>query len=83
MTCSDEVAKDIVQDTFINIWDKGKSLADVDNPSAYFFTAFYRRVYHHCRKVAQEKKLLWYSHSFKKAENKKEDGQITYNDGDN
>lgn len=58
MTGSDEVAKDIVQDTFMNIWDKRESLADVDNPSAYFFTAVYRRVYHHYRKVAQEKKLL-------------------------
>jgi RNA polymerase sigma-70 factor (ECF subfamily) len=58
MTGSDEVTKDIVQDTFMNIWDKRKSLADIDNPSAYFFTAVYRRVYHHYRKVAQEKKLL-------------------------
>lgn len=58
MTCSDEVAKDILQDTFMNIWDKRESLANIDNPSAYFFTAVYRRVYHHYRKVAQEKKLL-------------------------
>ncbi|MEO6812400.1 MAG: RNA polymerase sigma-70 factor [Ginsengibacter sp.] len=58
MTGSDEVAKDIVQDTFMNIWDKREILADIDNPSAYFFTAVYRRVYHHYRKVAQEKKLL-------------------------
>jgi len=58
MTGSDEVTKDIVQDTFMNIWDKRESLADIDNPSAYFFTAVYRRVYHHYRKVAQEKKLL-------------------------
>ena len=58
MTGSDEIAKDIVQDTFMNIWDKRETMADVDNPSAYFFTAVYRRVYHHYRKVAQEKKLL-------------------------
>lgn len=58
MTGSDEVTKDIVQDTFMNIWDKRESLADIDNPSAYFFTAVYRRVYRHYKKVAQEKKLL-------------------------
>lgn len=58
MTGSDDVAKDIVQDTFMNIWDKRESLADVENPSAYFFTAVYRKVYYHYRKVAQEKKLL-------------------------
>lgn len=57
-TDSDEVAKDIVQDIFMNIWDKRKSLVDIDNPSAYFFTAVYRKVYQHYRKVAHEKKLL-------------------------
>jgi RNA polymerase sigma-70 factor (family 1) len=58
MTHSNEVAEDIVQDVFMNIWSKRKSLVDIDNPSSYFFTAVYRRVYHHYQKVAQEKKLL-------------------------
>lgn len=58
MTRSDEVAEDIVQDVFMNIWNKRERLADIDNPSSYFFTAVYRRIYHHYRKIAQEKKLL-------------------------
>ena len=58
MTRSDEVAEDIVQDVFMNIWSKRESLVDVDNPASYFFTAVYRRVYHHYRKVALEKKLF-------------------------
>lgn len=58
MTHCDEVAEDIVQDVFMNIWSKRESLVDIDNPSSYFFTAVYRRVYHHYRKVALEKKLL-------------------------
>lgn len=58
MTQSDEVAQDIVQDVFMQIWDKRETLVDVDNPSSYFFTAVYRRVYHHYRKIALEKKLL-------------------------
>ena len=58
MTRSDEVAQDIVQDVFMNIWSKRESLGDVVNPSSYFFTAVYRRVYHHYRKIALEKKLL-------------------------
>jgi RNA polymerase sigma-70 factor (ECF subfamily) len=58
MTRSEEVAEDIVQDVFMNIWSKRESLVNVDNPSSYFFTAVYRRVYHHYRKVALEKKLL-------------------------
>ena len=58
MTRSDEVAEDIVQDVFMNIWNKRERLVDIDNPSSYFFTAVYRRIYHHYRKIAQEKKLL-------------------------
>ena len=58
MTRSDEAAQDIVQDVFLAIWSKRETLADVVNPSSYFFTAVYRRVYHHYRKVALEKKLL-------------------------
>jgi RNA polymerase sigma-70 factor (ECF subfamily) len=58
MTHSNEVAEDIVQDVFMDIWKKRESLVDIDNPSSYFFTVVYRRVYHHYRKVALEKKLL-------------------------
>ena len=58
MTRSDEVAEDIVQDVFMNIWSKRESLVDVDNPTSYFFTAVYRRVYHYYRKIALEKKLF-------------------------
>ena len=59
MTRSDEVAEDIVQDVFMNIWNKrAGNLVNIENPSSYFFTAVYRRVYHHYRKIALEKKLL-------------------------
>ena len=58
MTGSDEVAEDIVQDVFMNIWSKRESLTGIENPSSYFFTAVYRRVYHHYRKTALERKLL-------------------------
>lgn len=58
MTGSDEAAQDIVQDVFMNIWNKRESLADVENPSSYLFTVVYRRVYRHYRKEALEKKLL-------------------------
>jgi len=35
-----------------------KSIMDVENPSSYFFTCVYRRVYQHYRKMALEKKIL-------------------------
>ncbi|MEO6135151.1 MAG: sigma factor, partial [Ginsengibacter sp.] len=45
MTGSDEIAQDIVQDVFMNIWRKRESLLAIDTPSSYFFTIVYRRVY--------------------------------------
>ena len=58
MTRSDEVSQDIVQDVFMHIWSRRKSIMDVENPSSYFFTCVYRRVYQHYRKMALEKKIL-------------------------
>ena len=58
MTGSDEIAEDIVQDVFMNIWNKRESLLNIDNPSSYLFTAVYRKVYQHYRKVALERKLF-------------------------
>lgn len=69
MTNSDEVAQDIVQDIFMNLWNKRASLVDIDNPSSYFFTAVYRRVYHHYRKLALEKKVLQAASPAKEAVN--------------
>ena len=36
MTGSDEVAEDIVQDVFMNIWTKREGLVNIENPSSYF-----------------------------------------------
>jgi RNA polymerase sigma-70 factor (ECF subfamily) len=58
MTRSGETAQDIVQDVFMQIWNNRENLAGVDNPPAYFFTAVYRKIYHHYRKLALEKRLL-------------------------
>jgi RNA polymerase sigma-70 factor (family 1) len=58
MTRLDHVAEELVQDVFLNIWQKRETLADIDNPSSYFFTALYRRVYNHYRIMARERKSL-------------------------
>lgn len=58
MTRSDEVAEDIVQDVFMNLWIKKESLVNVVNPSSYFFTAVYRKIYHHYRSEALNRKFL-------------------------
>lgn len=58
MTRSEEVAKDLVQDVFIGIWEKRQVLKDVKNPSSYFFTIIYRRIYCYYRKIASERNVL-------------------------
>ncbi len=58
MTRTEEAAKDMVQEVFMSIWQNRESLAEVVNPSSYFFTVLYRRIYRHFKKVALEKKLL-------------------------
>lgn len=58
MTRSDQIAKDIVQDVFLNIWKNREGLMRVENPSSYLFTAVYRSIYQHFRKVAVERKFI-------------------------
>ena len=69
MTRSDEAAEDIVQDVFMNIWKNREHLLKVDHPSSYFFTAVYRKVYHHYRRLASERKFLQSASAVKETEN--------------
>lgn len=69
MTQSDEAAEDIVQEVFMNIWKNREHLLRVDHPSSYFFTAVYRKVYHHYRRLASERKFLQSASAVKEAEN--------------
>lgn len=78
MTQSDDVAKDIVQEIFLNIWKKRESLADVDNPSSYLFTAVYRRVYQHYRKLAIERKYQQSVQNLESVENTTEEMVLTH-----
>lgn len=57
MTRSDLVAEEIVQEVFLNIWMKREKLVFIENPSSYFFTAVYRRVYSYYRNLAREEKI--------------------------
>lgn len=58
MTGSDATAEELVQEVFLRIWQSRQLLVGVDNTDAYFFTAVYRLVFRHYKKVAQERKLL-------------------------
>lgn len=69
MVQSEEIAKDIVQDVFMSIWANRKSLEGVTNPSSYFFTMVYRKVYQHFRKLALDKRFQQLSQKKDKTEN--------------
>lgn len=69
MTQSGEAAEDIVQEVFMNIWKNRENLLKVDHPSSYFFTAVYRKVYHHYRRLAAERKFLQSASPIKASEN--------------
>lgn len=58
MTRSDVIAEEIVQEVFIKIWQKRSTLKEINSPESYFFTAVYRRVYSHYKKLALERKFL-------------------------
>lgn len=58
MTRSEQVAQDIVQEIFLNLWQRRETLCEIKNPSGYFFTIVYRMVHRHYRKIAFEKKYF-------------------------
>lgn len=58
MTRRDDLAQELVQDIFLTVWQNRASLTGIDNPDAYFFTAMYRKVYSHFKKLALERKFL-------------------------
>ena len=58
MTRSDLVAEEIVQEVFISIWQNRALLTGIDNPGTYFFTAVYRRVYRHFKKLTLDRALM-------------------------
>lgn len=58
MTRSREVAEELVQEIFLGIWQKKELLPEIENPSTYFFTSLYRKVFTYYRKQARERKLL-------------------------
>lgn len=54
---SEELAKDIVQEVFISIWEKRSVLEFVDSPEAYLFTAARNHTLNFLKKAAREKEL--------------------------
>lgn len=58
MTRSASMAEEMVQETFLKIWQSKAHLATVEKPDAYFFTILYRQVFKHFKKIALERRLL-------------------------
>lgn len=62
VTESEEAAQEIVQDTFLKIWEKRETLTDVDNFSGYLFIISKNKTLKYLRQAAKEQARLqaWY-----------------------
>jgi len=57
MTGSASAAEEIVQELFMQLWQKRANLAAIENPDSYFFTAVYRKVYRYYKSEARLSRL--------------------------
>src|ERR1700730_80271 len=57
MTRSADAAEEIVQETFIALWNKRAQVAAARNPEAYLFKILHNSIYTHFRKLVLEKQL--------------------------
>lgn len=57
MTRSSEMAKEIVQETFILLWNKRTNVAEARDPESYLFKILHNEIYKQFRKMALERKL--------------------------
>lgn len=57
-TKSDADAEEIVQDTFLTIWQKRDDLLQIEHPRNYIYTVARHKTYDHLRKLARNEKLL-------------------------
>jgi RNA polymerase sigma-70 factor (ECF subfamily) len=57
MSASAYTAEEIVQEVFIALWKSRILVADVEKPSSYLFSIFYRCLYQHYKREAIEQKL--------------------------
>ena len=51
-------AEEIVQDTFLKVWQTAPTLADIDNPGQYIYTIARNKTLNYIRKIASDKNLL-------------------------
>lgn len=62
MVKDETTAEEIVQDTFIKIWENRVSIASMDNPAGYIFTISTNRTLNYLKKTANDARLrekLW------------------------
>ncbi len=57
MTRSADIAEEITQEVFVNLWLKKELIAAAEKPNAYIFAILHNGIYSHFRKLAQERQL--------------------------
>lgn len=53
-----ELAEELIQDIFVNIWINRKTFADVDHPTSYLFSIATRQSLKYLKKVASDARIL-------------------------
>lgn len=61
MTRSSDAAEEIVQETFIKLWNKRVLVAAAKDPEAYLFKILHNLILNHFRKLALENQLKMYA----------------------
>ncbi|MFT3843707.1 MAG: RNA polymerase sigma-70 factor [Lacibacter sp.] len=59
-------AEEIVQDTFLKIWQTAPRLAEIDKPGYYIYTIARNKTLNHIRKITNDKQLMnmvWANHT--------------------
>jgi RNA polymerase sigma-70 factor (family 1) len=51
-------AEEIVQDTFLKVWQTAPTLSEIDNPGQYIYTIARNKTLNYIRKIASDKNLL-------------------------
>lgn len=58
ITRSQYASEEIVQEVFVDLWERRMNLGKVDKPSGYIFKVAYHKIYNYLRKADNDRRLL-------------------------
>lgn len=58
MLKSETNAEEIVQETFLSLWNARSNLDDIESPEGYLFTITYNTIYTHLKRASRDKTMI-------------------------